>query len=267
MSQKYKFIKEYLVQFLKEETFKTGLNGGVLVLDASLESFVVAILAKQAFGNRLLTLLGKNGFYLEEMTGKKVKDFCLDKDIRFQSLQCDMVAKVYKEFSVLDDKRKEAFLSRVRMAEVYDVAAGERALVLGSQNKSELLLGEGVLHGDLACAINPLGDLYATEIEEFALYLGLSEYVEFFPSRAIFRQEMSETARFSQDALDSALKGFTEEHLSREELIEKGYDSEMVEMIIRRMYQKQYKHRPPVIAKLTSRTIGHDLLYPRDIKL
>jgi len=267
MPRKYKLVKEYLVQFLKEETFKTGLNGGVLVLDATVESFVVAMLAKEAFGNRLLTLLGENTLRTDETVSEKVKNFCLEKDIRFQSLQSSTVAKAYTKFSVQDDKRREAFLSRVAMAEVYDIAAGERALVLGSRNKSELLLGEGVLHGDLACAINPLGDLYATEVEEFAFYLGLSGFVEVFRPRATLREASAETARFSQDALDSALKGFTEERLSREELIEKGYDSEMVEMIIRRIYQNQYKHRPPVIAKLTSRTIGHDLQYPRDIKL
>jgi NAD+ synthase len=264
MSQKYRRIKEYLIQFLKEETFKTGLNGGVLLLDGSVESIVVAILAKEAFGNRLLTLV-KDTDEVQESVSDILKSFCMQKDIRYMSVSANAVAGAYPLLKEADEKRKKAFISRVEMAILYDMASYERALVLGAKSKSALLLGVGTSHGDLACALNPVGDLYESEIVEFSKFLGADEV---FPSGESVKYGVDEEiGLYSVEALDSALKAFTEERLSRDELLAKGYDSEMVEMIIRRIYQNQFKHNPPIVAKLTSRTVGHDLQYPRDIKL
>ncbi len=258
MSQKYRGIKAYLIQFLKEETFKTGLNGGILILDHRVESAVVAILAKEAFGNRFMTLI------TAEEESAVLENFCRQRDIRSTSLSIEEMVKGYPFTDDADAKRRDIFVSRVKMAVLYDMAERERALVLGSKNKSALLLGEGTMYGDLAYALNPIGDLYQTEVTEFAEFLGVEEaLLTGMASDAIDE----ESGHYEKEALDSALKAFTEERLSRDELLAKGYDSEMVEMMIRRIYQNQFKQRPPIVAKLTSRTIGHDLQYPRDIKL
>jgi len=117
------------------------------------------------------------------------------------------------------------------------------------------LTGEGTLYGDLAYALNPVGDLYRSEVAEFAAYLGLEESV------------LQAHSLYASEAMDSLLKAFTEERLSREELIARGYDSEMVDTVTDKIYRNRYKQTLPVVAKLTSRTIGQDLRYPRDIKL
>jgi len=250
MSQKYRRIKEYLIQFLREETFKTGLNGGVMALDHGLDSAVTAILAKEAFGNRLLVLISQR-----ETENVPLKSFCEKHDIRYFMMVEDAITGCAALLEEVDSGRKEAFVSRVRMAVLYDTATRERALVLGSKNKSALLLGEGTVHGDLACALNPIGDLYRSEVAEFAAYLGIDDFsgISNVPDNA--------------EALDSLLKAFTEERLSREELIGRGYDSEAVDTVIDRIYHNQFKHKLPLVAKLTSRTVGQNLRYPRDIKL
>jgi len=90
MSQKYRRIKEYLIQFLKEETFKTGLNGGVLALDFSVESAVVAILAKEAFGNRLLVFVTE-----AEPENSSLQTFCEARDIRRFTLSESEIGATY----------------------------------------------------------------------------------------------------------------------------------------------------------------------------
>ncbi len=250
MSQKYKRIKEYLIQFLREETFKTGLNGGVMLLDHSVDSAVTAILAKEAFGNRLLLLISQ-----KDTEDAPLKSFCEKRDIRYFTIVEDEITKSIAILEEADSSRREAFASRVRMAILYDIASRERALVLGSMNKSALLLGEGTIYGDLACALNPVGDLYRSEVREFAAYLGVSD---FFDGLNVLD---------NSEAFDNLLKAFVEERLSREELIARGYESEVVDTVIDRIYRNQFKHKLPLVAKLTSRTVGQNLRYPRDIKL
>ena len=246
MSLKYKIIKEYLLQFLKEETFKTGLNGGVLLADERVDVFVTVLLAKEAFGNRFLIVTTP---WLSEETKRAIGDFCDRYTIRQHQLEAG-------EMPALEGRNK-AFLKRLSTAYLYDIAERERALVLGAHNKTRLLLGEGVHYGDLACDLNPVGDLYLTEVEAFADYLGVDNLFV----------KTSRFGGYGAEALDGALRGFVEARMSRDELLRQGYDAEMVDTIIERVYRNQYKYRPPIIAKLTSRTIGDDLRYPRDIKL
>ncbi|RUM67227.1 MAG: NAD(+) synthase [Sulfurospirillum sp.] len=260
MSQKYRRIKEYLIQFLREETFKTGLNGGVMALGHDIESVVTAILAKEAFGNRLLVLLTE-----AESQDDLLRAFCQVRDIRYFTVADSEIKQTYSFLEGADTKRTDAFVSRVRMAVLYDTASRERALVLGAKNKSDLLLGEGTVYGDLACALNPVGDLYRSEVLEFATYLGVD--ASFRESEHFVRSDKDTTGGYLSEMLDRMLRAFTEERLSREELIAAGYDSEMVDTVIDRIYRNQFKYKGPVIAKLTSRTIGQDLCYPGDIKL
>jgi NAD+ synthase len=80
-------------------------------------------------------------------------------------------------------------------------------------------------------------------------------------------QSDEEEIGFSYAQIDRAFYGLVEERRSKEEMIEEGFDEEFIEMLQKRLYQNQFKRKPPVIAKVTTRTIGIDFLYPRDIKL
>ena len=238
-----------------------GLSGGI-------DSAVVAVLSKEAFGNRLLCVLMPSQ-YSRQSSLEDAEALCAKFDIRYEVESVSDLIESYRPMEEADVLRKGNFAARMRMAILYDISARERALVLGTSNKSELLLGYGTVYGDLASAINPLGDLYKSEIFEFAKYLDINDAIlEKKPSADLWQgQSDEEELGYSYEALDGALKEFVENRLSRDELIEKGYDIEMIDLIISRIYQNQFKRKPPIIAKLTSRTIGHDFLYPRDIKL
>ena len=190
-------------------------------------------------------------------------------DLKYEIVSIAELLKAYSENQNSTNLRIGNFSARMRMSILFDISARERALVLGISNKSELMLGYGTLFGDLASAINPIGDLYKSEIFEFAEYLGVNDAIINKPPSADLWEGQSdeEDLGYTYAQLDAALREYVENRLSRDEMIENGFEDELVDLIIGKIYQNQFKRKPPIIAKLTSRTIGHDFLYPRDIKL
>jgi NAD+ synthase len=169
----------------------------------------------------------------------------------------------------MNNLRKGNVSSRLRMTTLFDISARENALVLGTSNKSELMLGYGTLYGDLSSAINPIGDLYKSEVYELAKYIGVTKkIIRKSPSADLWDgQSDEEDLGYTYKQLDEALKIYVEDRLSKEVMIKDGIDKDMLEMIIKRIFTNQFKRKMPLIAKLTSRTINHDFNYPRDIGL
>ncbi len=268
MSSKYSNIKNYLVNFLKEETFKTGLTKAVLGLSGGIDSAVVAVLAKEAFGDNLLTILMPTQ-YSSKGSIEHALELCEKFDIKHEIVEIAPLLKAYSYNENSSTLRVGNFSARMRMAVLFDISAREGSLVLGTSNKSEILLGYGTLFGDLASAINPIGDLYKSEVFEFAKFLGVPRSIISKPPSADLWEGQSdeEEIGYTYNQLDEVLKAYVEDRLSLKELLERGYDKDMCKMIIDRIYKNQFKRKPPVIAKLTSRTVGVDFLYPRDIKL
>ncbi|MBN2832534.1 MAG: NAD(+) synthase, partial [Campylobacterales bacterium] len=146
------------------------------------------------------------------------------------------------------------FCARMRMAVLYDISARENALVLGTSNKSEILLGYGTIFGDLACAINPIGELFKTEIFEFAAHLGVpSSILSKAPSADLWEnQKDEEEFGFSYTQIDKVLIAHIKENKTKEALIASGYESSLVEMIFERMDKNQFKGKLPLIANLSA---------------
>ena len=264
---KYKQISDYLIRFLQNEVYKTSLKNVVVGLSGGIDSAVVAVLAKKAFGDNLLCV--KMPSHYSSQNSLDDADALIEKfSIRAITKSIEPVLKSYEDES-MSALRKGNFSARMRMATLFDISARESALVLGTSNKSELMLGYGTLFGDLASAINPIGDMYKTEIFELARYLGVNdEIIDKPPSADLWEGQSDEDdLGYTYAQLDEVLKHYVEDRYSHEELINEGYDKEMVDMIISRIYHNQFKRRMPVIAKLTSRTINHDFNYPRDINL
>ncbi len=268
MSKRFELIEKYLINFLKEETFKSGLSGGVLGLSGGIDSAVVAILAKKAFGDRVLCVMMPSHYSSSSSVGDATK-LAMKFDLRYEVVHIEELLKAYSGNSESTNLRVGNFSARMRMAVLFDISARERSLVIGTSNKSELMLGYGTLYGDLASAINPIGDLYKSEIFEFAKYLGVNEDIINKPPSADLWEGQSdeEDLGYSYAQIDRALYEYVENRLSYDEMIEAGFESRLIDLLMERIYKNQFKRRQPIIAKLTSRTIGHDFLYPRDIKL
>lgn len=266
---KYAHITEFLGYFLENEVKKTGLTRVVVGLSGGLDSAVVAVLAQKVFGDDLLCVKMPSHYSSQSSLGD-ADELCRDFNLKSTTLSIEPMLRAYEAMHPeLDNLRKGNYSSRLRMATLFDISAREAALVLGTSNKSELMLGYGTLYGDLASALNPIGDLYKSEVYELAEYLGVSKSIIKKPPSADLWDGQSDEADlgYTYAQLDAAMALYVEERLSRDEIVAQGVDAQMLDMIIERIFRNHFKRKMPLIAKLTSRTLNHDFNYPRDIRL
>ena len=264
---KYTQIADYLVAFLKDEVEKTGLDRVVIGLSGGLDSAIVAVLAHKAFGDKLLCVKMPSQFSSQSSLDD-ADELCEKFNMRHETRDISELLKAY-EIEGLTPLRIGNLSSRFRMVNLYDISARESALVLGTSNKSELMLGYGTLFGDLASALNPIGDLYKTEAFELAREIGVPDsIVNKAPSADLWEGQSDENELgYTYAQLDEVLYRHIEERSSESELLAEGFEKELVQMVIKRIYQNQFKRRMPLIAKLSSRSINHDFNYPRDVGL
>ena len=262
--KKWELIEKFLIKFIYEEITKTGLKKGICGLSGGIDSAVVAVLAKKALGDNFKVFLLPSQFS-SEYSIKDAKKVCQKFDIDYEIIS---IAPLLEAYNLKDKIRLGNFSARMRMAILYDKSAELNALVIGTSNKSELMLGYGTLFGDLASALNPIGDLYKTEIFEFAKFLQIPRSIIQKPPSADLWQGQNDEKElgFSYAQIDPVLIDFVDNRATKQELLEK-YDKNLVEFVLKKIYQNQFKRKPPIIAKLKNRTVGHDFLYERDIKL
>ncbi len=266
--KKYELIESYLIKFLQEEVYKTSLKNVVLGISGGIDSAVVSILAKKAFGKNVLGVMMPSSFSSQNSLDDAAT-LCKKFDISFEKVSITPLLEAYFANINASNLRMGNFSARVRMSILYDISARENALVLGTSNKSELLLGYGTLFGDLASALNPIGDLYKTEIFEFAEFLGVpQEIISKPPSADLWEGQSDEDdLGFTYADIDKALTAYVDKRMNEQEMLDDGFAKDLITLIKNKIYKNQFKRKMPVIAKISHRTIGHDFLYPRDIKL
>lgn len=152
------------------------------------------------------------------------------------------------------------------MCTLFDLSAKYGALVLGTSNKTELLLGYGTQFGDLASALNPVGDLYKSQVRQLSAAVGVPQSIlDKAPSADLWENQTDEQELgFDYDTADEVLYLLVDQRLSMEDMLERGYAPALVQTIARRIVRNQYKRKPPVIAKISGRTVGVDFRYLRD---
>jgi NAD+ synthase len=177
-----------------------------------------------------------------------------------------MVDAYFDSFPDANNMRRGNKMARERMTILFDHSALLSALVLGTSNKTELLLGYGTLYGDMASALNPIGDLYKTHIWQLSESIGVPrEVIEKKPSADLWAgQTDEEELGFSYRQIDDLLYRMVDHRLNREELIAEGFEAGFVDTIYRRVQNSHFKRRMPVIAKVSNRTIDRDFRYSRD---
>jgi NAD+ synthase len=166
----------------------------------------------------------------------------------------------------MDRVRRGNIMARARMIILYDRSSRERGLVVGTGNKTEMLLGYSTLFGDSACAINPLGDLYKTQVWQLAEYLEIPEViVRKAPSADLWAGQTDEgELGFTYGRIDELLVQMIDERQSDEQLVSRGFEAEFIRSIRSLIRRNQFKRMPPVIAKVGFRTVNVDFRYPRD---
>jgi len=253
---KYAQISDYLQKFLNDEVRKTGIEKVVVGLSGGIDSAVVAVLAYKVFKDDLLCVKMPSQ-YSSHSSLEDADALCKDFSLRAISASIEPMLSAYEKMNPdMDNLRKGNFSARMRMSTIFDISARENALVLGTSNKSEIMLGYGTLYGDLACAINPIGDLYKSEIFELAEYLGVTRsIIDKAPSADLWAgQSDEEELGYTYAQLDAALKLYVDDKLSKEEIVKRGIDAQMLDMIIKRISRNEFKAKMPAIAKLTFTT-------------
>ena len=161
--------------------------------------------------------------------------------------------------------RRGNFMARMRMAVLYDRSVTWRGLVVGTGNKTESLIGYTTLFGDSACAFNPIGDLYKSQVRQLSAAIGVPEaIIRKAPSADLWPGQTDETeAGFSYPVLDRLLFWRVDKRRTVDEVVAMGFDRAMVERVDRMVAGAEFKRQVPPIAKLGPRTAGVDYLYPR----
>lgn len=260
-------VKELLVQFLRDESKNAGFHRGIVGLSGGVDSAVSAFLTAEALGkeNSIAVLMP-----YRSSSPKSVEDAraVIDKlQIRSELIDISAMVDAYCEtWKVTDKVRRGNVMARMRMILLYDVSARERALVVGTSNKTEIMVGYGTLFGDTACAINPLGDLYKTQVWQLAAELGVPKsIIEKIPTADLWEGQSDEgELGFSYAELDSLLYRLVDERRNDEELHKLGFETGIVKCVKEMIRKNQFKRQPPLIAKVSYRTVNVDFRYVRD---
>jgi NAD+ synthase len=237
-----------------------GLSGGV-------DSAVSASLAAAALGPENVTAAILPYRTSAPQSRLDAEAVARQLGIRTELVDISAMADALISAQKIDDPlRRGNVMARARMIVLYDISSRDRALVFGTSNKTELLLGYGTLFGDMASALNPLGDLYKTQVWNLARHLGLPrEVIDKRPSADLWEGQTDEGEMgFSYADADHVLALMVDQRRTVDEVISLGWDAKLVRRIRTMMERTQFKRRLPLIAKMSGRTVNVDFRYPRD---
>jgi NAD+ synthase len=259
--------RQILAAFLRDEVQRTGLQRAVLGLSGGIDSALACYLAVEALGPRNVTALRLP--YKASASDSLAHAQLVIDQLGIESETFDITPMVEPVLATLPpeaSKRRGNVMARARMVVWYDRSAALNALVIGTSNKTEILLGYSTLFGDSASALNPLGDLYKTQVRQLARAVGVpAPIIEKPPSADLWPGQTDEGEMgLTYEHVDQLLYLLVDQRYKPEECVEAGFEKAFVERVLKTIRQNQFKRMPPIIAKLSNRTVGYDFLYLRD---
>lgn len=248
-------LKKLLTGFLKNETRKIGIPKAVIGLSGGIDSAVAAYLAAEALGkeNVLCVLMP----YKTSSKASITDALKVVKELKVKCLTVEITEVVDSYLSKMNDReisnlRKGNVMARVRMITLYDLSARENAIVIGTGNKTEILLGYSTIFGDTACAINPIGDLYKTQIRDLAKYLKIPKsIIEKKPSADLWEGQTDENEMgLTYNEVDKYLFQKIDNRKSKSMLLKSGYSKDYISKIDSMIARNRFKSFPPVVFKV-----------------
>ncbi|MBM3975646.1 MAG: NAD+ synthase [Planctomycetes bacterium] len=260
-------VVDLLVRFLREEVGQSGFQRSVLGLSGGLDSAVAAALCARAFGpsNVLAVTMPYRTSNPDSAGHARLVAERLGLELRTVDISAMADGYLNQERVELPLRRGNV-MARCRMIVLYDLSVEWRGLVVGTSNKTEILLGYTTQWGDGAHAVNPLGDLYKHQVYQVARYLELPrEVIDKAPSADLFAGQTDEAELgFTYATADAILYHLIDERFCEDELVALGHPRELIRKIVDRVVRYQFKRLPPLIAKLSLRTVNRDFRYLRD---
>ena len=248
-----KEVHNELVEFLRESFKKTGFSKAVLGLSGGIDSALVAYLLRDALGkeNVLAIMMPYKSSNPDSLNHAKL--VVEDLGINSKTIEItDMIDAYFKNEEEATSLRMGNKMARERMSILFDYSSKENALVVGTSNKTEIYLGYSTQFGDSACALNPIGDLYKTNIWDLSRYLKIpNELIEKKPSADLWEGQTDEQEMgLTYKEADQVLYRMLEENKKVEEVLAEGFNEDLVDNIVRRINRSEYKRRMPLIAKI-----------------
>lgn len=243
-------LVQRLVGFIRDELASRGFDKAVVGLSGGVDSAVVARLCQLAIGERFKAILMPASSSSPESL-LHARLLCERFNISYQVQSIAPFDELFRrENPSASPHRIGNACARFRMIVLYDIALAEQRLVVGTGNRSEILLGYETLHGDSACAFNPIGELYKSEIFTLARFLGIpEEIVGKAPSADLFEGQSDEgDLGFSYNAIDEVLFNHFELGFSREALVARGFEAGLVKMVLGRVERNRFKSEMPPLA-------------------
>jgi len=256
-----------LVGFVASEVKRVGFTRAVVGLSGGIDSALACVLAAEALGPE--NVLAVRMPYKASSPDSLEHAQLLIDHLGVPSKTIDITGMADPLIELEPDMnrmRKGNILARARMIVLYDQSEDFKGLVIGTSNKTEILLGYTTLFGDSASAINPIGDLYKTHVRQLSRALDIpAPIVDKPPSADLWLGQTDEgELGFTYDEVDRLLYLLVDQRYSPQEAVEAGFEENFVRVVVERIRRNQFKRMQPPIAKLSNRTIGYDFLYLRD---
>jgi NAD+ synthase len=253
-------------EFIRGQLRQAGFERALLGLSGGIDSALVAYLTAEAIGpERLLCVLMP---YRTSSPSSRADAETVVEELGCASELVDispMVDGFFGPDSDASSLRRGNFAARMRMAVLYDRSVPWGGLVVGTGNKTESLIGYTTVFGDSACAFNPIGDLYKSQVRQMAEAIGVPDaIIRKAPSADLWPGQTDEVeSGFSYPVLDRLLFWLVDKRRTIDEVVALGFERELVERVDRMVAGAEFKRQVPPIAKLGPRTAGIDYLYPR----
>jgi NAD+ synthase len=258
---------EIIVGFVKDEITKFGFSRGVLGMSGGIDSTLSAFLAAQALGPENVL-----GIFMPYTTSDPASLADAEEaatQLGIQTMLVEIGPQIDAYFDRFPDAnrlRRANKMARERMTVIYDQSQAWGALAVGTSNKTEALLGYTTLWGDMACAVNPVGDLYKTQVRQLARYLHIpQQIITKAPTADLWQGQTDEgELGFTYADVDQLLYRLVDLRWSGEQAVAAGFDAAFVARVQRMVMNAQYKRRMPPVAKVSQRSMERDFRYSRD---
>jgi NAD+ synthetase len=259
-------LEKWLVAFLKDEFTRRGFEKAVVGVSGGVDSAVVATLAARALGAK--NVIGIRMPYRTSSADSLTHAQQLIDSLGIESQTLDISDAVdgyLKQEPAADAARRGNVMARMRMIALFDLSAKHRALPLGTGNKSERLLGYFTWHADDSPPVNPIGDLFKTQLWALARHLGVPKQIIEKPASADLVSGQTDEGDFgisyarADVILNWLLNGYT-----AAELAGRGFDAAEVELVRKRLDGTHWKRKLPTVAMISGAAIGESYLRPVD---
>jgi NAD+ synthase (glutamine-hydrolysing) len=261
-----KLVEQWLVHFLRDEMRRRGFEKAVVGISGGVDSAVSAALAVRALG--AANVIGVRMPYRTSSPDSLAHGQLVIDALGIEGRTLDITPAVDGYLANepdADASRRGNVMARMRMIALFDLSAKHHAIPIGTGNKTERLFGYFTWHADDSPPINPLGDLFKTQVWALARHLGVPDVViGKAPSADLVAGQTDEgdfgiSYEQADELLNWLLNGY-----SPAELVARGFDGRNVELVFKRLSSTHWKRRLPTVAMVSSSTIGESYLRPVD---